>query len=62
MGFEPEEIPTFVWANKAGMQPQSLDEIDIRGEEVSRVSRRFVRPQLNSWNDIRAVWGVEEIP
>jgi uncharacterized protein (DUF362 family) len=62
MGFEPEEIPTFVWANKAGMQPQSLDEIDIRGEEVSRVSRRFVEPQLNSWNDIRSVWGVQEIP
>lgn len=62
MGFEPEEIPTFVWANKAGMQPQSLDEIDIRGEEVSRVSRRFVEPQLNSWNDIRLVWGVQEIP
>jgi uncharacterized protein (DUF362 family) len=62
MGFQPEEIPTFVWANKAGMQPQSLDEIDIRGEEVSRVSRRFVEPQLNSWNDIRSVWGVQEIP
>jgi uncharacterized protein (DUF362 family) len=62
MGFEPEEIPTFLWANKAGMQPQSLDEIDIRGEKVSSVNHRFVRPQLNSWNDIRSVWGVQELP
>jgi len=62
MGFEPEEIPTFLWANKAGIQPRSLDEIDIRGEKVSSVNHRFVRPQLNSWNDIRSVWGVQELP
>lgn len=62
MGFEPGEISTFVWANKAGMPPQSLDEIDVRGEEVSNVRRRFVRPQLQAWNDIRYVWGVQELP
>ena len=62
MGFEPGEIPTFVWANKAGIPPQSLDEIDVRGEEVSSVRRRFVRPQLNAWKDIRSVWGVQEMP
>jgi uncharacterized protein (DUF362 family) len=62
MGFEPDEIPTFAWANKAGMQPQSLDEIEVRGEKVSDVRRRFVRPQLYAWNDIRSVWGVREMP
>ncbi|HSB03373.1 MAG TPA: DUF362 domain-containing protein [Anaerolineales bacterium] len=62
MGFEPDEIPTFVWAHKTGMQPQHLDEIEIRGEKVSRVRRNFARPQLTSWNAIRSSWGVEEMP
>jgi uncharacterized protein (DUF362 family) len=62
MGFEPEEIPTFVWAYKTGMQPQSLDEIEIVGEKVSAVQRHFARPQMTSWNAIRSLWGVEEMP
>ncbi|HEX6035795.1 MAG TPA: DUF362 domain-containing protein, partial [Anaerolineales bacterium] len=62
MGFEPDEIPTFVWAHKTGMQPQSLDEIEIMGENVSNVRRKFARPQLTSWNAIRSSWGVEEMP
>jgi uncharacterized protein (DUF362 family) len=62
MGFEPDEIPTFVWAHKIGMQPQSLEEIEIRGEKVSSVRRNFARPQLTSWNAIRSFWGVEEMP
>jgi uncharacterized protein (DUF362 family) len=62
MGFEPEEIPTFVWAHKTGMQPQSLDEIEIRGEKVSSVRRNFARPQLAAWNAVRSFWGVEEMP
>jgi uncharacterized protein (DUF362 family) len=62
MGFEPDEIPAFLWANKAGFQPQSLEAIEVRGEEVSSVRRRFARPQLNAWNDIRSVWGVQKMP
>ena len=62
MGFEPEEIPTFTWAHKTGMQPQRLDEIEVRGEKVSSVRRKFARPQMNTWNAIRALWGVEEMP
>jgi uncharacterized protein (DUF362 family) len=62
MGFEPDEIPKFVWAHKTGMQPQSLDEIEILGEKVSSVRRNFARPQLTSWNAIRSSWGVEEMP
>ncbi len=62
MGFEPDEIPTFVWAHKIGMQPQSLEEIEVRGEKVSGVRRKFVRPQLTAWNAIRSSWGNEEMP
>jgi uncharacterized protein (DUF362 family) len=62
MGFEPDEIPTFVWAHKTGMRPQSLDEIEIRGEKVSSVRRNFARPQLTSWNAIRSSWGAQEMP
>jgi uncharacterized protein (DUF362 family) len=62
MGFEPNEIPTFVWANKIGMQPDSLDEIEIRGAELASVRRRFARPPVIAWNDIRSSWGVQELP
>jgi len=62
MGFEPAEIPTFVWANKSGMGPHSLDEIEIRGEAVSSVRRRFKRPEMVAWNDIRYEWGVQVMP
>jgi uncharacterized protein (DUF362 family) len=61
MGFDPGEVPTFVWANKAGMLPGSLDDIEVRGERISRVRRRFKRPNMYSWNDIRYRWGSEEI-
>ena len=43
MGFEPEEIPTFDWAWKAGMQPTMLDDIEIRVAELAGVTRRFER-------------------
>jgi uncharacterized protein (DUF362 family) len=61
MGFEPEEVPTFAWANRAGMKPARLDEIEVRGENPDRVRRKFVRPQVSSWQSIRSFWGVKEI-
>jgi uncharacterized protein (DUF362 family) len=61
MGFEPKEIPTFFWADKAGMKPTSFNEIEIRGEPLDRVRRPFARPQLYTWNAIRSVWGAKEI-
>lgn len=61
MGFAPAEIPTFLWANKAGLRPGALDEIEIRGEPLDRVRRSFVKPQLVAWNAIRPYWGNQEI-
>ena len=61
MGFNPPEIPTFAWANKAGLRPERLDEIEIRGESVESVRRRFERPQILPWNVVRNFWGAREI-
>jgi uncharacterized protein (DUF362 family) len=61
MGFEPSEVPTFAWANKAGMEPGSLDEIEIRGEPLDRARRPFAKPQLYAWKNIRGLWGNKEI-
>ena len=61
MGFEPIEVPTFAWANKAGMTPDSLDEIEVRGESLQQVRRPFQKPQLFQWNNIRQFWGAKEI-
>jgi len=61
MGFTPAEIPTFLWANKAGLRPGSLDEIEIRGERLQRMRRSFVKPQVVAWNTIRPYWGNQEL-
>lgn len=61
MGFSPEEIPTFHWANMAGMAPQGLSEIEIRGETIANVQRLFRRPQIVTWNSVRDYFGATEI-
>jgi uncharacterized protein (DUF362 family) len=61
MGFEPKEIPTFYWANKAGLTPSRLDEIEIRGETLDQVRRPFTRPKVYTWKEIRTVWGAKEV-
>jgi len=61
MGFTPEEVPTFQWANKAGLMPARLSEIEIRGETPEQVGRAFVRPQVYAWKDIKNVWGAKII-
>lgn len=53
MGFAPEEISTFVWAWKAGMTPGRLDEIEIRGERLTDVSRKFTRPRIIPYSDMK---------
>ncbi|MBZ5729467.1 MAG: DUF362 domain-containing protein [Acidobacteriia bacterium] len=61
MGFDPSEVPTFAWANKAGLRPERMDEIDIRGGTVESVRRKFVRPQILPWAFVRSVWATREI-
>ncbi|NIM49355.1 MAG: DUF362 domain-containing protein [Gemmatimonadales bacterium] len=62
MGFEPHEVPTFTWANRVGMQPTGVSEIEVRGERLEDVRRPFVKPNVIPWEAINQVWGVEEIP
>jgi len=61
MGFEAAEIPTFAWANKAGMLPARLEDVEIRGEAVETAQRRFVRPEMQPWGAVRRVWATREI-
>jgi uncharacterized protein (DUF362 family) len=61
MGFRPEEIPTFHWANKAGLTPSRLDEIEVRGETLEQARRPFIRPKIYAWKEIRDVWGAKEV-
>ena len=62
MGFEPEEVPTFEWAWKAGMEPSSLDEIDVRGADLSSVTRKFERASNVPYSSLRDIpwWCTEE--
>jgi uncharacterized protein (DUF362 family) len=61
MGFNPSEVPTFTWAHKAGLRPERLDEIEIRGESVESVRRRFARPLVLPWAIVRNFWATREI-
>jgi uncharacterized protein (DUF362 family) len=61
MGFSPVEIPTFLWANQAGMQPQRLTQIEVRGESMESVRRKFVRPNLAKWSDVAEIFGGREL-
>jgi uncharacterized protein (DUF362 family) len=49
MGFQPDEIQTFVWAWKSGMTPGSLSDIEIRGEKLDDVRKPFARPTIYPW-------------
>jgi uncharacterized protein (DUF362 family) len=51
MGYCPDEIPTFVWAHRAGLQPQSLNDIVVRGLDITKARRLFKRPEMHTWPD-----------
>ena len=61
MGFDPSEIPTFAWANRAGLSPQRLEEIEVRGEAIGNVQRKFARPVITPWSVARKFWATREI-
>jgi uncharacterized protein (DUF362 family) len=58
MGFQPKEISTFVFAWKAGMTPQSMKEIEVRGTQLENVKKNFNRPQIFPWGAIKNFWGL----
>ena len=62
MGFTPLEVPTFTWANRIGMQPTRVSEIEVRGETLDSVRRPFAKPSVIPWTAINKMWGVQELP
>jgi len=52
MGFQPEEISTFVWAWKAGMTPTNMAEIEIRGTKLNDIKQNFLIPTVYPWKAI----------
>jgi len=61
MGFHKNEIATFAMAIRSGMTPTSLDQIDIRGEQLKSVQMTFKRPTMVPWGEINSWYGVKEI-
>ena len=61
MGFKMDEIPTFRFAQRAGMGPTSLEEIEVRGEKIVDVRQNFEKPNVFVWKDIRQYWGLKEM-
>ena len=61
MGIMPHEVPTFTTAMQVGMKPRSIDQIEIRGEKISEVQRKFARPNLYQWQEISPVYANEWI-
>jgi uncharacterized protein (DUF362 family) len=61
MGFEPEEIPAIVLAHQSGMTPATLGDIEIKGVRPDQCRRKFIRPNVYNWFDIREGFGAREL-
>ncbi len=61
MGFNKDDVPTFTWANKIGMTPGSLDEIEIRGENIDEIQRPFKKPEVAPWPTVSDFYAKQEI-
>lgn len=61
MGFDASEIPTFAFANRAGMRPGRLEEIELRGDPPENVRKKFARPLIVPWALARGGWATREI-
>lgn len=57
MGFDPDTISTFQWAHRSGMSPFTLGQIEVSGERVENVWKKFVPPQVYPWSIVRKFWG-----
>jgi hypothetical protein len=45
-----------------GIQPRSVNEIEVRGETLGSVRRPFLKQKVATWTSINESWSVEEIP
>jgi uncharacterized protein (DUF362 family) len=61
MGFAPQEIPVFSVAHASGMHPLTLDEIEIRGEQIESVKSVFARATVMPWHNISSWFGAKEV-
>jgi uncharacterized protein (DUF362 family) len=61
MGFIYEEVPSISLALKTRLGPFSMDEIEIRGENIEDVQRTFKPPNIQPWNNINSWFGKQEI-
>lgn len=61
MGIEANEVPTFTVAHQLGMLPASLAEIEIRGEKIEDVSRKFARATIVPFHVIKNWFGAKEV-
>ena len=61
MGYAVEDVPTFAWANRAGLRPERLADIEVRGETIESLRRKFARPGIVPWAVARSGWAVREI-
>jgi uncharacterized protein (DUF362 family) len=60
MGFDPNEIPTFLWAQNAGMTPTKLEDIETRCDGPI-VQQAFAKPEVVPWATIRNSFGARVI-
>jgi uncharacterized protein (DUF362 family) len=61
MGFHKNEVAQFAMAFRVGMKPTSLEQIEIRGEQLETVQMAFKRPMMVPWSDLNSWYGVKEI-
>jgi len=61
MGYDAAAVPTFTWANKAGLAPTCVDQIEVRGESLAASTRQFKKPFVLPWWIVRHFWATREI-
>ncbi len=61
MGFTTEEIPTFRFARRTGMSPASLEDVEVRGEKIADVTKKFKKPDVFAWENTKDYGGVKEM-
>jgi uncharacterized protein (DUF362 family) len=61
MGFDPDEIPAYSLAHQSGMKPETLDDIEVRGEKIPDVRRLFARATILPWHSIKDWFGAKEV-